>query len=196
MGHRLDLSSQNLNLRALSKFPGFTPVTLYDNILASYQAFLTINGMNLNTLTTEQTTSFLGVRAPEVIPNPGLNPELFAQPNSVHGYFPIQPDPSPSQASSSTGAVGAEATTPHSGLPVQLPATPPTPTETGSVSSDEVEMRMHVGDTTPTEAEVKAFTTYFRKNGPGKGARVVICLHCLPDSGWRRITNLRPWNLT
>ncbi|KAG8759048.1 hypothetical protein FRC11_002640, partial [Ceratobasidium sp. 423] len=195
MGHRLDLSSQNLNLRALSKFPGFTPVALYDDILASYQALTTINDFNFNALTMEQTTSFLGVTTPVVNPNPSVNPELLAQTNSVHGHFHIQPDPNMRQASSSTGVAGVEVTTPNSGVPVQSLATPPTLTETGSVSSDEVDMKMHVGDITPTGAEVKAFTTNFRKNGPGKGARVVICLHCLPNSARRRITNPRPWNL-
>ncbi|KAG8760996.1 hypothetical protein FRC11_014557, partial [Ceratobasidium sp. 423] len=175
MGHRLDLSNQNLNLRALSKFPGFTPVTLYDDILASYQASIIINDTNF-----EQNTS-----APVANLNSGVNPG--------HSHPPMHLDSNLSQGPSSAGVIKTEATTPSSSS-AQLPPTPRS-TGAGSVAPDDVGMWMDVDDTIPTEAQVKLFTANFRKNGPGKGAHVVVCLHCPPNSDRRRITDPRPWYL-
>ncbi|EUC55600.1 tyrosine kinase domain protein [Rhizoctonia solani AG-3 Rhs1AP] len=79
-----------------------------------------------------------------------------------------------------------------------VPVTPgPSKLTEVSDSSDEVEMWMDLGSTTPTIDEIKAFTTKFRREAPGKGAQVIICRHCPSDDERRRITtDLRPWNLT
>ncbi|CAE6409580.1 unnamed protein product [Rhizoctonia solani] len=198
MGHQLVLSSQSTP-RALYKFPELMLVTLCDDIMASYQELRAMNGLSFPLPMMEQNTSLTPIVAPVTSSNPCINPMLLTQPSLQHGRTSPQLDYHHNQGFISSGSVGVEEASTVSEQRYQVPATsePSTPVEANNIVHEEVEMGMNVENTTPTEADVKAFATAFRKEGPGKGAQVIICLHCPLDSERRRITtNLRPSNLT
>ncbi|KDN40939.1 hypothetical protein RSAG8_07807, partial [Rhizoctonia solani AG-8 WAC10335] len=196
MGYHLVLPSQSGN-RALYKFPEFTLVSLHDDIMVLYRQLRTINGINYTT-PTRHNISLLPTAAPVVNPNSGIHPALLIQPSVEHGRFSMQPEPNSNQGHLSSGLVGDEvASIPEQYYQAPITPGPSTLTEVGSMVYNEVEMRMDLENTTPTKDNIYAFATTFRKEGPGKGAHVIICLHCPPGSERRRITtDLRPWNLT
>ncbi|CUA74637.1 hypothetical protein RSOLAG22IIIB_05645 [Rhizoctonia solani] len=199
IGYRLVLPGQNTN-RGLYRLPKCTPATLCDDIVASYQQLQIINGIHYATLIGH---SIPFLNPPTVAPIINTN-SMLLQSVSDHNFFPMQPGPRVNQGHLAPVLAGIGAAQFMSGQHDQVPAVPcpaipgpATSVEAGKMTFNEVKMQMDVGDTIPTTDEIKAFTTAFRKDGPGKGAGVIICLHCPPGSERRRITtDLRPWNLT
>ncbi|CUA74640.1 hypothetical protein RSOLAG22IIIB_05648 [Rhizoctonia solani] len=195
-GYQLVLPSQRTN-RVLFKLPAFTRITLYDDIMAAYQRLQGTNDIHYTTLM-RYNVSFPS--PPTTTPIIDAN-SMLLQSIPEHDPFSMQSDPRMNQGHPASGLVVTEGAQfipgqyHHDQAPVTFGST--TPVGGGNMASNEVEMLMDVGDTTPTTDEVRNFTTTFRRDGPGKGAQVIVCLHCLPGSDRRRITSdLRPWNLT
>ncbi|CAE6431703.1 unnamed protein product [Rhizoctonia solani] len=196
MGHRLVLPSRSSDPRVLYRHPENSLVILHEDLPAYYHEFVTVNNLTSTSNMAEENISSHQTESPEVNPNPGINPASVMLSSWRNDQTPVQVDPSSLQGYLATGLVGAEETQSISGY-VQSSAapTPFTPAGAGHTVPNEVHMWMDVGNKTPTIDEIKAFTTSFRKGAPGKGAQVVICLHCPSDDERKRITDVRPWSL-
>ncbi|CAE6480668.1 unnamed protein product [Rhizoctonia solani] len=197
MGHRLVLPSQSYDPRILYRHPENSLVFLHEDLVGAHQEFVTVNNLASTTQMVEESISSPPTESPEVNPTTGMNPAVVLS-NWRNGQTPMRADPSLSQGYPTTGLVASrvEESSYNQGYSAVVPA-PFTPAGASNVVYNEVEMWMDVGNTTPTIDEIKAFTTKFRREAPGKGAQVVICLHCPSDDERRRITtDLRPWNLT
>ncbi|ELU37240.1 hypothetical protein AG1IA_08729 [Rhizoctonia solani AG-1 IA] len=184
--------------RALSKLSDGSPVSLYEDIHHARQEEYS---MGLIPLPTEQHMySFpiqglavnmgLGSHIPLALP-PLLPPGLIN--DNIASRFPQEP-------SSNQEVLASVMFTDFQPSSRQSPQAPPasvlaTEVETGIVSPVIVGMLMEVGDTPPSEEQVAEFTRSFRKDGVGKGATMIICLHCPQGSGKSFMPDLRPWHL-
>ncbi|KAH7327670.1 hypothetical protein B0J17DRAFT_680535 [Rhizoctonia solani] len=197
MGYRLALDDRSLDLRNLYKYPEGTFVHLHKDTAAACQELVAINNLGFVDRMMGLNTPLSPTEEAQVNPNPGINPTLTMLPGLENPQFPTQVSPGLNQEYLATGLDGTEGIPSSSVHHSQVETTSglPMPMDTSNLASDEVEMWMGIDNVNPTEAQVKAFTSDFRKNGAGKGARVVICLHCSPDDERRVITDLRPWSL-
>ncbi|EUC55611.1 hypothetical protein RSOL_125300, partial [Rhizoctonia solani AG-3 Rhs1AP] len=195
MGHRLVLPSQSWDSRALYRHPENSPVFLHEDLGAACQEIVTINNLTTTPQMGEENISTPPNEWPDGHPSPGMNPAVAISSSWRNYQAPVQVDPSSSQGYLSNGLVRA-GETPYNSGDLRAAPIPLTPADTINVAYNEVEMWMNVGSTTPTTEEVQAFTRNFRREAPGKGAQVVICRHCPSDDERRRLTDLRPWNLT
>ncbi|CAE6389158.1 unnamed protein product [Rhizoctonia solani] len=173
--YRLMLPSHNV-LRGLSRLPEDVPVLLHEDVESAYEE----PDLSFMHLTREQDIYGFSVQGPT---NHGLVMAPILPPGLIDNRFNRHPSRGQELSSSRTFE--------FQGLPVNPQQAP----ATAESSPDEVEMWMDVGDTTPTDEQVKDFTNTFRRNGPGKGASVIICLHCPSDSEKRIMPDLRPWHL-
>ncbi|CAE7110407.1 unnamed protein product, partial [Rhizoctonia solani] len=197
MGHLLVLPDRSSDPRFLFRNPETPPLWLHKDIASARCEFQFMsNQISTSHMVEGNISSYRPVESPEANPNLGRNPMFIAPSNRSSHWAPAQGDPSLNQEYWATGVVGAEGAFFSSGYS-QLPGATVllAPADASNMVSNEVPMKMELGSTPPTIDEITNFTTNFRKEAPGKGAQVVICLHCPPNDERRRITDVRPWNL-